>query len=81
MLRSGNLLMALTFFFSVPLNSLTEYSVMDGSILIHQPPPTHYNFKKKKGHQVANELISPLCPAAYGHHKPNVWTYLLRRIF
>lgn len=30
---------------------------------------------------MANELVSPLCPAAHGQHKPNVWTYLLRRIF
>lgn len=49
MLRSGNPLMGLRFsffFFAMTLNSLTKYaSVMDGYILIHRPPPTHYNLK------------------------------------
>ena len=53
MLRFDNLLM-FQFSLSTLLDSLTEYDpLMDGHIYIHVR-------KLKIGHQVANELISPL---------------------
>lgn len=56
MLRSSNLLM----FLPASLNSLTKYaSVMDGC---SSSIASSHLLELEIGHQVANELISPLCP-------------------